>query len=444
MKLAVVVPVLNEAQGLRGALAALAGLRALGVAVIVVDGGSADATVAVAQAGADAVLAAPRGRASQMNAGACHPLARSADALLFLHADTRLPNGAEALIFEALAGGAVWGRFDVRIEGRHPLLPLVAALMNARSRRSGVATGDQAVFVRRRVFESLGGFAPLPLMEDIDLSERLGEVSAPACLRQRVTTSGRRWDHHGFWRTVVLMWRLRAAYAWGEPAQRLAARYGYAPRAAASVVVMAKAPVPGLAKTRLAKLLGPAGAARAQRGFVLRVLSTARGASVGPVVLHCAMGEGHRFFALLAQRWGVHCVSQVEGDIGQRMQAVMAAHFAAPAALPLLIIGTDCPALTPRHLQAAADALVTDDAVFIPAEDGGYVLIGMRRALPEAFDRIEWSTARTMAQTRERLSGAGVRWRELPALWDVDEPADWLRWRALEGRLVEGTARLAD
>ncbi|MEX1166550.1 MAG: TIGR04283 family arsenosugar biosynthesis glycosyltransferase [Hydrogenophaga sp.] len=435
MKLAVVMPVLNEALAMPGAIAALAELRARGAALIVVDGGSADGTAQAAElARADAVLVAPRGRASQMNAGAGHPLARRADVLLFLHADTRLPPGADGLIIKALLGRAAWGRFDVRIEGHHPLLPMVAALMNARSRRTGIATGDQAVFVRRRVWESLGGFAAQPLMEDIELSQRLCSLSAPVCLKERVTTAGRRWDHKGFWRTVLLMWRLRAAYAWGASAHHLAMRYGYTPRAAANVVIMAKAPVPGFAKTRLIPLLGKGGAARAQRGFVLKTLLTVHRASLGPFQLHGALSTQNRLFGVLAERFAVPCLAQVEGDIGARMAAVMAAHFAAPNAMPLLIVGTDCPALTPAHLQAAADALVAHDAVFIPAEDGGYVLIGMRRPLPVAFERIEWSTARTMAQTRERLSEARVPWIELPALWDVDEPADWQRWKTVEPR----------
>ena len=259
MKLAVIMPVLNEAAALTASLGALAGLRARGAVLIVADGGSTDGSLALPQAQADAVVCAPRGRAAQMNAGACHPLARQADALLFLHADTRLPPGADKLIEQALADGASWGRFDVLIEGRHPLLPLVATLMNRRSRASGIATGDQAMFVRRSVFESLGGFAPLPLMEDIELSARLKRVGAPACLRERVTTDGRRWDQRGFWRTVWLMWRLRAAFALGVDSQALALRYGYRVRAPAAVAVLAKAPVPGLAKTRLAPLLGDAG-----------------------------------------------------------------------------------------------------------------------------------------------------------------------------------------
>ena len=429
MKLVIIMPVLNEAVSLPGVLAGLTELRARGVVVVVVDGGSVDSTVAAAQAGADAVLTAPRGRASQMNAGTRHPLARAADALLFLHADTRLPPNADGLIRGALARGARWGRFDVRIDGQHRLLPWVARLMNWRSRATGIATGDQAIFVRRRVFESIGGFPALPLMEDIALSARLRSLAPPACLTEQVITDGRRWDRHGFWKTVLLMWRLRAAFARGESARSLALRYGYLPRPEAAVAIMAKAPVAGFAKTRLAALLGMAGAARAQRGFILRTLSTAYQASVGPVALYTAAGAHHRLFALLSERWGVPCISQADGDIGQRMSAVMEDHFIARDAPALLIVGTDCPALTPLHLQVATEALVSNDAVFIPAEDGGYVLIGLKRPLPMVFERIEWSTPRTMSQTRERLSEAKVRWVELPALWDVDEPSDWLRWQ---------------
>lgn len=428
MKLVVVLPVLNEGAALRVRLQALAPLRTRGAWVVVVDGGSTDGTPAVAQPMADAVLCAPRGRAAQMNAGAVAAARAGADVLLFLHADTQLPPDADRLIQAALDSGAAWGRFDVRIDGVHPLLPMVAMLMNLRSRLSGIATGDQALFVRRRVFEALGGFAPLPLMEDVELSARLKRCSPPACVAQRVATAGRRWDRHGLWRTIVLMWRLRAAFAAGADPHALAWRYGYTPRAPAAVAVVAKAPVPGLAKTRLIPLLGAVGAARAQRRFALQTLATVRSASTGPLTLWCAPDTRHRFFHALRVRHGVVCLPQPPGDLGQRMVAAMAAHFATRPHMPWLVVGTDCPALTPAHLQHAADALQTHDAVLIPAEDGGYVLLGLRRPLGCAFERIDWSTERVLNQTRERLREAGGTWVELPALWDVDEPADWQRW----------------
>ncbi len=220
--LSIIVPVLNEADGIAATLDALAPLRAAGHQLIVVDGGSHDNTVLLSRERADAVIDGPRGRARQMNTGAA---SAQGDVLLFLHADTRLPPGADAHVAAALARGAVWGRFDVHIEGRSRWLPLVASMMNLRSRLSGIATGDQAMFVRRDLFRQLGGFVDQPLMEDIELSRRLRAVRSPACLRARVVTSGRRWDHRGAWPTIVLMWRLRWRYWRGAAPEELAKAY---------------------------------------------------------------------------------------------------------------------------------------------------------------------------------------------------------------------------
>ncbi len=220
-RLAIVMPVLDEAAGLAATLQALAPLRARGVELVVADGGSRDASAAIARPLADRVIAAPRGRARQMNAGAA---ATDAPRLLFLHADTRLPERADTLVDAALAERA-WGRFDVRIEGGSAWFPLIAALMNRRSRWTGIATGDQAMFMTRAAFDSAGGFPDQPLMEDIELSRRLKRLGPPACLRARVATSGRRWEQRGVWRTIWLMWRLRYAYWRGADPARLAALY---------------------------------------------------------------------------------------------------------------------------------------------------------------------------------------------------------------------------
>ena len=218
-----IVPVLNEAGHIAATLRSLAGWRAHGAEVIVVDGGSTDATREACAGLADQVLSAPRGRARQMMLGAAH--ARGT-VLLFLHADTQLPPGAHAAIGAALASGRhAWGRFDVAISGASPLLPLIARLMNLRSRLTGIATGDQAVFVTRAAFDAVGGFPDQLLMEDVELSRRLRRIGPPACLRLRVLTSGRRWEQFGVWRTVVLMWRLRWRYWRGTPADELARQY---------------------------------------------------------------------------------------------------------------------------------------------------------------------------------------------------------------------------
>jgi rSAM/selenodomain-associated transferase 2 len=211
--LSVVVPVLNEAAGIRAALEALAPLRARGHEVIVVDGGSSDGTADIAAGLCDRVLTAPRGRALQMNAGA---RVAHGELLLFLHADTRLP--ADFTIPDS----AVWGRFDVRIDGRHPLLKVVACAMNLRSRFTGIATGDQAMFVRRAVFP---GFPEIALMEDVALSKVLKQRGRPTCLHEKVTTSGRRWEAHGVLRTIFLMWRLRLLYFLGVSPEALARKY---------------------------------------------------------------------------------------------------------------------------------------------------------------------------------------------------------------------------
>jgi len=223
MAISIIVPCLNEAEGIGGTLSALAPLRSRGAEVIVVDGGSHDGTVERAAPHADSVISAPRGRASQMNAGAAR--ARG-EILLFLHADTQLPESADALIVEGLQRlRRGWGRFDVAISGSHPLLRVVAWLMNARSRLTGIATGDQAIFVTRSLFTAAGGYPDIALMEDIALCKRLKRFGPPLCLRHRLTASGRRWEKHGVVRTILLMWRLRLAYWLGADPRKLAVRY---------------------------------------------------------------------------------------------------------------------------------------------------------------------------------------------------------------------------
>jgi len=199
-----------------------------------------------------------------------------------------------------------------------------------------------------------------------------------------------------------------------------------------AIAVFSRAPLAGATKTRLIPALGAVAAARLQRRLTLRALAVAQRAAIGRVCVWAAPDARQRFFRALHRRCGVELRSQAAGDLGARMAAAFAAH-----AGPLLLIGCDCPALQSADLLAAAAALRDEaagghDAVFIPADDGGYVLVGLRQPQPSLFAGIDWGSERVMAQTRTRLAGTGLHWLELPPLWDVDRPDDLRRLAAFE------------
>lgn len=220
--IAVIIPILNEAKVLSALLVQLNRLHQQGMQVILVDGGSEDGSRERLAASSFQVIDAPRGRALQMNAGAQHT---NADILLFLHADTLLPDDTAQSMINAISNGYCWGRFDVQITGEHFMLPVIAFMMNWRSRLTKIATGDQALFLTRDIYQQVNGFPTQALMEDIEISKRLKRISRPACLKQKVTTSGRRWQSDGVWKTIFLMWRLRFDYWRGINAEQLAGRY---------------------------------------------------------------------------------------------------------------------------------------------------------------------------------------------------------------------------
>jgi rSAM/selenodomain-associated transferase 2/rSAM/selenodomain-associated transferase 1 len=429
MKLSIVVPVLDEAERIRKALAPLQPLRAAGHELLVVDGGSRDGTIEVAHPLADRVLPSPRGRAVQMNVGAS---VATGDVLLFLHADCRLPPGADVAVARALARGRAWGRFDVTLDGDSHALPMVASCMNARSAATGICTGDQAMFVARAMFDAMGGFAALPLMEDVAISRTLKRFAGPpARLHERVVASGRRWDADGAWRTILSMWALRWAYWRGAAARDLARRYyGVEPRDPPTLQVFAKAPVPGRVKTRLARTIGAEAAASTYRALAERTLATAaaarRAGVVGAIELWLDPESDPAAIVPWRDRFGVTIETQAGDDLGARMRNALRSSTTRGA--PALLIGTDVPGFDVAYLARAAAALERHDAVVGPAEDGGYVLIGLACDI-DVFGGIAWSTADVMAATRARLAACGARHVELPALWDVDTHDDLLRWQ---------------
>lgn len=222
-RLSIIIPALNEAACIAGTLEYLQPMRLRGHEVIVVDGGSADSTICIAGQFADLVIRTDRGRARQMNAGAKH--ARG-DILWFLHADTRVPENADQQIIAALAAGInCWGRFDVVLAGQGVLLDGIAWSMNLRSRLTGIATGDQGIFMTRAAYEQIGGYEDIPLMEDIAASRALGALTRPAALRTALHTSARRWRRHGVIRTILTMWCLRLGYFLGISPQRMTRYY---------------------------------------------------------------------------------------------------------------------------------------------------------------------------------------------------------------------------
>jgi len=220
-KYSIIIPSLNEASGIRACLLALQELRAE-CQLIIVDAGSTDRTREISLPLVDVFIAAPKGRAVQMNAGAEKA---SADVLIFLHADTFLPENALSCIQHALDSGAQWGRFDMQLVGESFMLKVVAAMMNWRSRLTGIATGDQVIFVKRAAFQAVGCFPDIALMEDIAISKRLKKISECYCLTAKVQSSGRRWEDFGVWRTIVLMWSLRLRYFFGAEPDTLAQLY---------------------------------------------------------------------------------------------------------------------------------------------------------------------------------------------------------------------------
>ena len=225
MKIAIVVPVFNESLVLPRLIGDLAILKQAAnpdFELVFVDGGSRDGTVALIEKAGFRVISGPKGRAWQMNAGAKQT---TGDVLLFLHADTQLPANALAAITSSLVGNICWGRFDVRLTGKPWMLGVVARMMNWRSRLTGIATGDQAMFMTRAAFQTIGGFPDQALMEDIEASRRLRLLSRPACIASPVITSGRRWETRGVWATIFLMWRLRWAYWRGQNPEQLAELY---------------------------------------------------------------------------------------------------------------------------------------------------------------------------------------------------------------------------
>jgi len=426
LRLSIIVPVLNEEARIGESLGRLQPLRKHGHEVIVVDGGSNDATRELAMPGCTRLVRSRAGRAVQMNLGARFA---AGEVLLFLHADSELPARAEQEIAAALADGEPgWGWFDVRLTGRAPIFRMIAVLMNIRARLSSICTGDQALFVTSGLFRQVGGFPEIPLMEDIAICGALRKLARPLPLPRSVLTSSRRWEDRGIARTILQMWRLRLLYSFGVDPTRLAALY-YPPQYAnggvshkypnARILVFARAPKAGKVKSRLAAAIGAESALRLYLAMLRRIFETLDQAALAEVNLWAESEPDHEEFLTLCNAQDIR--QQRGANLGARMLHAAAGELAENNVQSVLIIGADCPALTREYLHRALAALAAGaDVALGPARDGGYVLIGLRKAEDELFRGVDWGGGEVLQQTLERIRRLKLSHQLLEPLWDVD------------------------
>ena len=408
-----VIPVLNDAERLAALLDALRSFE--GLEVVVVDGGSRDDPQAVCRRFGARCLVGARGRGGQLRRGAAAARGRW---LWLLHADAEVTPELAAPLVEATRLAA-WGRFDVRLSGTSPMLPIVAFLMNWRSRLTGICTGDQGIFVEREVLEAVGGVPDQPLMEDIELSKRLRRHSRPLRIAARLGSSGRRWEEAGAWRTVFFMWWLRLRYFFGARPEDLYRRYYGNVEDRPRVAVFARAPERGRVKTRLARSLGVDRALEAHVELAEATLAAVAGGAFDAELWFAGTRN-----ALMAwgERFGLRLVEQPDGDLGERMLAALRAGAR-------VVVGTDIPEMNAAYIEEALRRLDDADVVLGPVEDGGYCLIAMNEPHPALFQGIEWGADDVLARTLARAADAGLRVSLLDTLWDVDDADDYARWR---------------
>jgi rSAM/selenodomain-associated transferase 2/rSAM/selenodomain-associated transferase 1 len=393
------------------------------VEIVVADGGPGHATLAALTEPDVTGVRCPPGRGVQMNAGGA---AAHGEILVFLHADTRLPDGWPGRVAHALSGRAVAGAFSLGIDSPRRSLALVAAAANLRSRLERVPYGDQTLFFRADAFRALGGFAPVPIMEDVDIFRRLRTRGERIhILRERVLTSPRRWERDGVARRTLCNWLLRLRYAFGATPERLAE--SYRPHADAPsrdcLLFFVKHPEPGAVKTRLARAASMETAARFYAALAEDRLAALECGDFDVLVCFAPARRREEIAAWLGP--GREYLAQRGADLGERMENGFRDAFARGYERAVLA-GSDIPGLTPELVRRGLDALSTGRAALGPAEDGGYYLAGFHRDgfVGAALHDPEWSTHGVFARARGALAGAGLAVAELDRLRDADTPDD--------------------
>jgi len=440
--------VLNEQDCIVERLGALQAFRNEVCEVLLVDGGSTDGTVELATPLVDRLLRSEPGRARQMNKGAA---AAKGDVLLFLHMDTILPANAQELLSVSFdqANENLWGWFRLKFTNKAFAFAVISASMNTRAALTRVCTGDQTLFVSRKRFTEINGFPEIALMEDVAISKTLRRIDKPTIIPDIVQTSSRRWEKNGILKTVLFMWYLRLLYFFGANPSSLARLY-YPNSAAeegnsatkartsanyrypdARILLFAKAPVAGEVKTRLEPELGNEGSLALHQAMTTRVIALLQSQSIAPWELWVSSDRSEEFFLSICNKKEIKI--QTGADLGRKMAHASALSLAGDGVNSVLIIGSDCPSYDAEYLAEAIECLQSgSDVVLGPAEDGGYVLVGMNAPYSGLFDGIDWGTERVLAQTQANIRSLGLISSSLQPLWDVDRPEDLARLEELD------------
>lgn len=425
--LAVIIPALNEAEHLPRLLHDLTRLT-VPHRVIVVDGGSNDGTRSVAATGGAEIVSSPPGRARQLNVGA--RVAAGVGTLLFLHADCRLPAGtAEAISAEVEQEVTAPAVFRFRLEGDEWFWRFIEVGQRIREATTGLAYGDQGLLISGEDFLAVGGYPEIPLMEDVAMLDRLRRRGRIRRLRAEVLTSPRRYQEEGRWQAWIRNTSLMARYLAGASPERLAASYATRRPAVPvkrSLLVFAKAPLPGKVKTRLARTMGDEKAAELYGRMGKAIVGAVRGGDFETSVVYSPVEALPAMRAWLGD--SLKLMPQADGDLGQRMNTAITE--ALETSRVVCLIGTDSPDMNAARVSEAFEALGETDVVLGPTKDGGYYLIALSEPHPELFEGIAWSTDRVLAETLAQARSAGLAVRVLETLADVDEFADVPAWLA--------------
>ena len=444
----IIIPVLNEEKILESSLNSLQILRKNNCEIIVVDGGSSDRSPEIAIPRVDKFLVSRPGRAHQMNFGAEHSRGKI---LVFLHADSQISTQAISQMVEKTDNlNYFWGWFRLTFDNSSPVLLLVSFFMMLRAKITKICTGDQTFFISSKLFKSVGGFPSIPIMEDVAMSKTLRVLVTPIQLRIKTLSSARRWKQEGVYRTIVFMWYLRLLYWLGVSPNKLVEKYypkkiekGAAEKSQVAykysnidILLFARLPVLGKVKTRLRDALPETKILALYEAMFKRVASLLDESKLAQVQLwlDTDSASANEFVLDLSESFKMN--EQVGRDLGEKMNFAINESLASKNSKCALLIGSDCPAITYDYLNKALRLLSGGtELVLGPAEDGGYVLIGVNKSYPELFQGIKWGGDEVLEKTIQKAKNIGVDYVCLESLWDVDRPDDLGRLSELEPNL---------